>query len=143
MLEQMRAEGSTDPFSINRGLLYMQWNDEGPHTEATLKVYVDDREVHVAGDGVGPIDALNNALRKGVAALFPGIQEVNLYDYHVDLIKEADNMSPSGVVQSTAKFHCRGEHWVSVAEHTNQDYAGWMAIVDAYILAVMLHPQST
>jgi 2-isopropylmalate synthase len=139
MLKRLRSQGTPEPFEVGHGFLHTRLDQEGPHTEATLKVSVGDREVHVAGDGVGPIDALNNTLRKGVAELFEGIQEVRLYDYHVDLIKVEGNISPSGVVKSTAKFHFRGDHWRSIAEHANQDYAGWKAILDAYILAAMLH----
>jgi 2-isopropylmalate synthase len=139
MLKELRGRETPEPFEVGHGLLHTRLDKECPRTEATLKISVGDREVHVAGDGVGPIDALNNALRKGVVELFEGIQEVRLYDYHVDLIKAEGNISPSGVVKSTAKFHFRGDHWQSIAEHANQDYAGWKAILDAYVLAAMLH----
>jgi 2-isopropylmalate synthase len=111
--------------------------DSDPQNEAVVKVTYGQTEGHEAGDGVGPIDALNLALLKAIAKQFPSIAEIKLYDYHIDLEKKEENRSPGGMVHCTVKFYYGTERWVSTASDKNQNTAGWKAILDAYILVAM------
>ncbi|MCK5739911.1 citramalate synthase, partial [bacterium] len=50
-------------------------------TEATIKVTVDGKSEHTAAEGVGPVNALNNALRKALNNFYPQLKDVHLTDY--------------------------------------------------------------
>jgi 2-isopropylmalate synthase len=54
--------------------------------EATVKVEVDGEVLHTAADGNGPVNALDQALRKALGAFYPGIDEVHLVDYKVRIL---------------------------------------------------------
>src|SRR4029077_6273402 len=54
--------------------------------EATVKVQVDGELLHTAADGNGPVNALDSALRKALAAFYPGIEGVHLVDYKVRIL---------------------------------------------------------
>ncbi len=136
-IRELKDAGAGEPFAVTNITLNTTWSGEEPNTEATVKVEVGSRQAHSAGDGVGPIDAFDCALHKAIAEMLPKIDSITLYDYHIELIKRDGNRSPGGIVRCIVKFRRGSEHWVSVAEHQNQDHAGWMAILDAYKLAVM------
>ncbi len=54
--------------------------------EATVKVEVDGEVLHTAGDGNGPVNALDAALRKALRAFYPGLDDVRLVDYKVRIL---------------------------------------------------------
>jgi 2-isopropylmalate synthase len=54
--------------------------------EATVKVEVDGEVLHTAADGNGPVNALDLALRKGLRAFYPELDEVHLVDYKVRIL---------------------------------------------------------
>ena len=63
-------------------------NQEEPLSEATIKVKVDNRVVHTAAEGDGPVDALDQALRKGLLQFYPDLTVVKLIDYKVRILEE-------------------------------------------------------
>ncbi|MDI6654630.1 MAG: citramalate synthase [Candidatus Hydrothermarchaeota archaeon] len=54
--------------------------------EATVKVRVDGKEEHTAAEGNGPVNALDNALRKALEKFYPVLKEVHLTDYKVRVL---------------------------------------------------------
>ena len=60
--------------------------DEPCLSEATIKVSVDDQSAHFVGEGDGPVDALDHALRSALKGFFPGIEEGLLTDFRVRIL---------------------------------------------------------
>lgn len=58
------------------------------YAEAVLKVKVGKEIEHTAADGDGPVNALDNALRKSLRRFFPEIQKIHLVDYKVRVLGE-------------------------------------------------------
>jgi 2-isopropylmalate synthase len=58
----------------------------GEITEATVKVRVDDSIEHTVAEGDGPVNALDNALRKALTPHFPNLARMSLVDYKVRVI---------------------------------------------------------
>jgi 2-isopropylmalate synthase len=54
--------------------------------EATVKVEVDGETLHTAADGNGPVNALDQALRKALGAFYPVLDRVHLVDYKVRIL---------------------------------------------------------
>src|SRR5579872_546266 len=48
------------------------------HSEAVIKLRVDGKEEHTAAEGVGPVSALDRALRKSLITFFPSIKDIRL-----------------------------------------------------------------
>src|SRR5690606_40592791 len=59
-------------------------------TEATIALCVDGRRELMAAEGVGPVDALSNALRKVLVAFYPDLDAVRLSDYKVRVVSPED-----------------------------------------------------
>lgn len=56
-------------------------------SEATVKLELPDgTRMHTAAEGAGPVDALNNALRKALEGRYPELKEVHLEDYKVRIL---------------------------------------------------------
>ena len=103
-----------------------------PYSEATVKVSIGDREVHTAADGDGPVNALDNALRKALTELFPRLQRVQLVDYKVRVLT-ADATKVRVLIETTD-----GEAtWGTVGVHENIIEASWQALVDAILYGLL------
>jgi 2-isopropylmalate synthase len=60
------------------------------YAESVLKVKVGDEVEHTACDGDGPVNALDNALRKALTRFYPEIASVHLIDYKVRVLGDQD-----------------------------------------------------
>ncbi|MEK6978395.1 MAG: citramalate synthase, partial [Candidatus Hydrothermarchaeota archaeon] len=60
----------------------------GMLSEATVKLKVDGRKKHTAAEGNGPVNALDNALRKALKEFYPVLKDVRLMDYKVRVLDE-------------------------------------------------------
>ncbi len=65
-----------------------QWAmDRSAESEATVKILLPDNTfAHTVAEGNGPVDALNNALRKALEPCFPQLRSVRLDDYKVRIL---------------------------------------------------------
>jgi 2-isopropylmalate synthase len=70
---------------------------------AWVKVLVGDQYVIAAAEGVGPLGALDDALRRALTRFFPGLAKVRLEDYKVRVIdgKEATDARVRVLIEST------------------------------------------
>src|ERR1039458_9813424 len=57
-----------------------------PYSEAVIKLRVDGTEEHTAAEGVGPVSALDRALRKSLTTFFPCIRDIRLTVYKVRVL---------------------------------------------------------
>ncbi|HPS56609.1 MAG TPA: citramalate synthase [Spirochaetota bacterium] len=96
--------------------------------EATIKVQVDGQVEHTAANGNGPVDALNNALRKALLNFFPEISEIYLTDYKVRVLDEDSGTAAS--VRVLIDQTDGTKHWGTVGVSENVIEASWMALVD-------------
>lgn len=96
--------------------------------EATIKVEVAGKEEHTASNGNGPVEALDNALRKALMKFYPEIGEIKLTDYKVRVLNEKDGTGSSVRVLIDQKQET--EHWGTVGVSTNIIEASWHALVD-------------
>jgi len=96
--------------------------------EATIKLEVDGKIEHTAAVGNGPVDAIDNALRKALTKFYPEISDMHLTDYKVRVLED-DNGTASSVrvlIDQTDG----SDHWGTVGVSTNIIEASWMALVD-------------
>ncbi len=102
---------------------------ENPLAEATIKVTVKGERRHTVAEGNGPVNALDNALRKALADFYPGLARTHLVDFKVRVLnaKEA-TASRVRVLMETSDG---GETWCTVGVHENIIEACWEALVDS------------
>ena len=97
-------------------------------SEATIKLRVNGEKAFTVGEGDGPVDALNMALRRALKRFYPGIEGVHLADYRVSILdpEEATAAKTRVVIESSD-----GERtWGTVGVSENIIEASWEALVD-------------
>ncbi|MBN8704996.1 MAG: citramalate synthase [Bacteroidetes bacterium] len=98
------------------------------HAEAVLKLEVDGEIEHTAADGNGPVNALDNALRKALCRFYPSITETELVDYKVRVLDEKDGTNAN--VRVLVETSDRKDVWVTVGVSRNIIEASLHAIID-------------
>jgi 2-isopropylmalate synthase len=98
-------------------------------TEATVKVHVDGRRVIATAEGNGPVNALDNALRKALNGRFPALEHVHLTDYKVRVL---DTQKGTGAVTRVLIDSTDGDGtWTTIGVNENIIEASWQALLDA------------
>lgn len=125
-----QATGEYAPFFNLKGYRVITEKDEDHITscEATIKVEVGGRIEHTAANGMGPVEALDSALRKALLKFYPDLNELQLTDYKVRVLNEKDGTASSVRVLIDQKRHA--DHWGTVGVSTNIIEASWQALVD-------------
>jgi len=104
-------------------------NKEELLSEATIKVKVADKVVHTAAEGNGPVNALDQALRKALIQFYPGLTVVELVDYKVRILEE--NAGTASQVRVLIESSDGKEHWRTVGSSSNIIEASWLALADS------------
>jgi 2-isopropylmalate synthase len=100
-----------------------------PYSEAVIKLRVDGQEEHTAAEGVGPVSALDRALRKSLTTFFPCIRDVRLTDYKVRVLNpKGATDAKVRVLIETSDGH---DTWGTVGVSENLIEASWQALVDS------------
>jgi len=100
-----------------------------PHSEATIKLKVKGTTEHTAAEGDGPVNALDNALRKALEKFYPNLKKMHLTDYKVRVLegKNGTKAKVRVLIESASKKQTWGT--VGVSEDIIQ--ASWEALVDS------------
>ena len=64
-------------------------------TEATVKIRIGEKVQHEVAEGDGPVNALDAALRKALAAHYPSLAKMHLVDYKVRVINSEAPRPPA------------------------------------------------
>ncbi|NJN85110.1 MAG: citramalate synthase [Leptolyngbyaceae cyanobacterium SL_7_1] len=95
---------------------------------ATIKITVDGRDILEAGEGNGPVSALDAALRKALMNFYPEIASFHLTDYKVRILDSAAGTSAkTRVLIESSNGHQR---WTTVGVSTNIIEASYQAVVE-------------
>ncbi|MFA6448026.1 MAG: citramalate synthase [bacterium] len=98
-------------------------------SEATIKIKVDDHVEQTVAEGDGPVNALDNALRKALEPFYPSLREMRLADYKVRVLDERDGTAAAVRVLITSRDNTKIWGTVGVSENVIQ--ASWKALVDS------------
>ena len=103
--------------------------DQPPVVEATIIVKVKGQVEHTAALGNGPVNALDNALRKALLRFYPELSEVSLDDYKVRVLSSVEGTGAR--VRVLIESGDREEKWGTVGVSTDILEASWQALVDS------------
>src|SRR5512135_1557817 len=98
-------------------------------SEATIMVKVGGHTEHTAATGQGPVNALDNALRKALEKFYPQLKEVRLHDYKVRVL--AAGKGTSARVRVLVESGDEEIRWGTVGVSENIIEASWQALVDS------------
>ncbi|MBO8169656.1 MAG: citramalate synthase [Thermoanaerobacteraceae bacterium] len=105
-------------------------------SEAVIKIRVEDRVVHTAAEGNGPVNALDNALRKALEEIYPVIKNMHLSDYKVRVLDEKDGTGAK--VRVLIESRDAQNSWSTVGVSNNIIEASWQALLDSMDYALMM-----
>ncbi len=104
-------------------------------TEATVKVWVGDERLIAVGEGNGPVNALDAALRGVLRSSYPAIDHIQLTDYRVRIL---DGVATTGAVVRVLLDSTDGERaWTTIGVSTNIIEASWQALTDALVWGLL------
>lgn len=99
-------------------------------TEATVKLIRPDGVTeHVVGEGDGPVNALDAALRKSLENFYPIIKDVHLIDYKVRVVNAGAGTAAR--VRVIIQSRDKNSIWGTVGCSENIIEASWQALVDS------------
>ena len=102
---------------------------EPPLSEATIMVEVDSVMEHAAAMGNGPVNALDQALRRALTKFYPTLKEVELLDYKVRVLTSGEGTGAS--VRVLIESGDGKDRWGTVGVSHNVIEASWQALVDS------------
>lgn len=107
-----------------------------PFAEAIIKLRVGEQEIFEAAEGHGPVNALDDALRKCLGTVFPALEQMYLLDYKVRVVNcEAGTAARIRVnIESSDHEHV----WGTIGVSENIIEASWLALIDAVEYKLLL-----
>ncbi|HAZ18223.1 MAG TPA: citramalate synthase [Acidimicrobiaceae bacterium] len=130
-----------ESFSVNvghrSGSGSRAWNDVAVQveTEATVKVHVGGERVVATGEGNGPVNALDSALRKALGDRFPELERLHLTDFKVRVLEARQG---TGAVTRVLIDTTNGERtWTTIGVSENIIEASWQALVDSLVFGIL------
>ncbi len=104
------------------------------HTEAVVKVKVGDDIFLNAGEGNGPVNALDVALRKDLGKFQKHISDMELVDFKVRILNGGTGATTRVLIESR---DARGERWFTVGVSPNIVEASFQALLDAIVFKLV------
>ena len=97
-------------------------------SEATVKLVAADRRVVATGEGNGPVNALDHALRQALTTAYPEIDKLELIDFRVRILDAAHGTD--AVTRVLIETSDGTTSWETVGVAPNIVEASWLALVD-------------
>jgi len=98
-------------------------------SEAMVKIRVDGEIMHTASEGNGPVNALDQAMRKALLQFYPSLARVKLVDYKVRILEES--VGTESQVRVLIESSDGVDIWRTVGSSANIIGASWIALADS------------
>src|SRR5690606_5417084 len=106
-------------------------------SEATVKMHVGGERVIAVGEGNGPVNALDHALRKAVAPCYPEIDRFELIDFKVRIMDTQHGTDAVTRVLVETMDTGAETTWSTVGVGPNVVEASWEALVDSIVYGLL------
>ncbi|MGI8986361.1 MAG: citramalate synthase [Nocardioidaceae bacterium] len=106
-------------------------------SEATVKLRGGGRRIVVTGEGNGPVNALDHALRQALGQAYPAVASFHLTDYRVRILDQGHGTD--AVIRVLIETTDGSDTWVTVGIGPNIVEASWQALLDAVTYGLRMH----
>jgi 2-isopropylmalate synthase len=104
-------------------------------TEATIKVRVGDERIIATGEGNGPVNALDAALRAAIGGAYPELDDIHLVDFKVRVL---DTGAGTGAITRVLLDSADAEDtWSTIGVSENVIEASWQALLDSLVYGLL------
>ncbi len=104
-------------------------SDKRITTEAIIRLKVKGRKEHTVSMGDGPVNALDNALRKALKDFYPSLSKMRLSDFKVRVLDEKSGTAAK--VRVLIQSQDEKDSWNTIGVSENIIEASWQALVDS------------
>ncbi len=110
-------------------------------SEATVKLHAAGERFVVTGEGNGPVNALDHALRQAIGRAYPQVAAFELIDYRVRILDQGHGTD--AVIRVLIETADGTDSWVTVGVGHNIVEASWEALRDAVTYGLRRHTRAT
>jgi 2-isopropylmalate synthase len=110
-------------------------SDERILSEATVRLEAGGERRVSVGEGVGPVHALDMALREALRDHYPGVNDLRLTDYRVRVLDSKDGTSARVRVLLETSDH--ESSWGTIGVHENVIEASWEALTEGIVVGLL------
>ncbi len=103
-------------------------DEVGLTASAIIKISVDGKEYLTAGEGNGPVNALDVALRRALSRFYPDISKMHLTDYRVRVL---DSKATASAVRVSIESTDGSSVWRTIGVSEDVINASWQALRDS------------
>jgi len=137
MMLKRQEYGYKPPFELVDFFVNVEHRQgRGIFAEAMVKVRVQGELLHTAAEGNGPVNAMDNALRKALKDYYPQVAKFNLSDYKVRIL-DSDH-GTEAITRVLIDTRNSTSRWSTVGASTNIIEASWRALADSMEYGLMV-----
>ncbi|MCD6423703.1 MAG: citramalate synthase [Elusimicrobia bacterium] len=103
--------------------------------EASIKLSVKGQIVYEVAEGDGPVNALDNTLRKSLTKFYPFLNEMTLTDFRVRVLNPKE--ATAAAVRVFIESRDRDERWTTVGVSEDIIQASWNALIESFIYKLL------
>jgi 2-isopropylmalate synthase len=110
-------------------------HDQATDTECTVRITARGETLRVVGEGNGPVNALDHALRNALLSAYPAIEQFELVDYRVRILDQGHGTDATVrvLIQTSNGLTA----WTTVGVGQNIIEASWEALCEAYVYGLL------
>ena len=109
-------------------------------SEATVKLRAGGARIVVVGEGNGPVNALDSALRQAIGQAYPEVAKFELIDYKVRILDQGHGTD--AVTRVLIETSDGESSWVTVGVGANVIEASWEALLDGVVFGLRRHGET-
>jgi 2-isopropylmalate synthase len=137
MMLKRQEYGYKPPFELVDFFVNVEHRQgRGIFAEAMVKVRVQGELLHTAAEGNGPVNAMDNALRKELVGYYPQVAKFHLSDYKVRIL-DSDH-GTEAITRVLIDTRNDTGRWSTVGASTNIIEASWRALADSVEYGLMV-----
>jgi 2-isopropylmalate synthase len=141
LLLRRQLKQAAPSFALEGFRIIMEKRDHRLSSEATIKIRVNGVKEHAAAEGDGPVNALDNAIRKALARFYPTLATMHLTDFKVRVLDEkAGTAAKVRVLIQSQDAH---DSWGTIGVSENIIEASWLSLVDSLEYKLLKDQRST
>lgn len=106
-----------------------QTNKPELHSEATVRIKVNRKREYTVSEGDGPVNALDNALRKALEGFYPNLKDMHLSDFKVRVLDQ--KAGTAARVRVLIQSQDKEGSWSTVGVSENIIEASCQALIDS------------
>ncbi|WP_018156492.1 citramalate synthase [Demetria terragena] len=122
-------------FQVESWRVISESGQEGGTSEATVKLQAAGRRVIATGEGNGPVNALDHALREALASAYPELEKLELVDFRVRILDASHGTDAVTRVLINTRNDQRT--WTTIGVAPNIVQASWVALLDSFAYGLL------